>query len=218
MIGKPALRRLVKSTMADVLLPIVLASASSARRQMLEDAGVAFKIDPARIDEGAIRRAIALSNPAAEPRFVASELAQAKALGVSQRYPDALVIGSDQILNLGTEILTKSANEAAARATLTRLRGRTHELHSAVALARNGDILWADADSARLTMRSFSDEFLESYLAAEGADLFEAVGAFKLEGRGLQLFETIKGDYFTILGMPLLSLLGELRQHNALGV
>ncbi len=216
MIGKLAAHRLVKSTMANLVPPIILASGSSARRQMLEDAGVSFKVDPANIDEDAIRQSVALSNPIADPAYVAGELARAKALDVSQRHPGALVIGSDQILNLGTEILTKSADVTAARATLSKLRGQTHALHSAVVLAFNGEIVWADVDTARLTMRAFSDEFLNHYLASEGAELFSAVGAFKLEGRGLQLFEVIEGDFFTILGMPLLSLLGALRRHRAL--
>ena len=182
---------------------------------MLEQAGVAFKIEPARIDEAAVRDQLLRRDPAAEPAAIAAGLAEAKALDVSARNPGALVIGSDQILNLGPEILTKSADIKEARATLLRLRGQTHLLHSAVSIAIDGTVVWGTVDTAHLTMRRFSDAFLDHYLSVEGADLIEAVGAFKLEGRGLQLFERIAGDYFTILGMPLLPLLAELRARGA---
>jgi septum formation protein len=196
--------------------PLILASASAARREMLARAGVAFNVEPAQIDERAVQAVLTGGNGDVEPADIAELLAEAKARDVSARHPGALVIGSDQVLSLGTALLTKSPDLVAVKATLKRLRGRTHELHAGVALARDGELLWSTVDTATLTMRKFSDAFLADYVAAEGVDLCGAVGAFKLEGRGLQLFERIDGDYFTILGMPLLPLLAALRTHDAL--
>jgi len=196
---------------------LILASASSARRAMLEDAGVAFEVESARIDERATQDILtAGSSGGVEPADIAELLAQAKARDVSMRNPGALVIGSDQVLNVGASLLTKSADLAGVRATLKRLRGKTHQLHSGVALARDGDIVWSTVETASLTMRNFSGAFLEEYVAAEGSDLCASVGAYKFEGRGLQLFQSIAGDYFTILGMPLLPLLAELRAQRAI--
>lgn len=202
--------------MVDVAKPIILASGSSARRAMLTQAGVGFTIEPARIDETAIRDEFLRRVPLATPPEIALMLAGAKARDVSMRNGGALVIGSDQILNIDATILTKPVDRAAAAATLQHLRGRQHQLHSAAAIAIDGAIVWSTVDTANLTMRRFSDEFLEQYLDAEGDSLWEVVGAFKLEGRGLQLFERIEGDYFTILGMPLLPVLTELRVQGAI--
>jgi septum formation protein len=190
---------------------LILASASAARRDMLERAGVAFEVEPARIDERAIQDILMADDTEVEPADIAELLAEAKARDVSDRHPGALVIGADQVLNVGTTLLTKAADLGQARATLKGLRGKTHQLHSGVALARDGEILWSMVETACLTMRTFSDAFLRSYIAAEGSELCASVGAYKLEGRGLQLFHSIAGDYFTILGMPLLPLLAELR-------
>jgi len=159
-------------------------------------------------------------------------LAAAKAADVSARLPEALVIGCDQVLALATErrmdfggkrwsaasyeILEKPADVTAARGHLSRLRGRTHQLHASVVLAQGGEVLWSCTDSAELAMRDFSDGFLVQYLARAGARVCESVGAYQLEGLGVQLFEQVAGDYFTILGMPLLPLLEELRERGVL--
>ncbi len=202
--------------MVDNSRPIILASGSTARRAMLEQAGVAFTIEPAEIDEAAVRNMLLQNDPAAQPATIAQALAQTKAETVSRRIGGALVIGSDQILNLESLIMTKPNDLDAVRATLQQLRGQTHQLHSAVSIAIDGVMVWSTVDTASLTMRRFSTEFLDRYLELEGESLLAAVGAFKLEGRGLQLFQKIEGDYFTILGMPLLPLLAELRLRGAI--
>jgi septum formation protein len=150
------------------------------------------------------------------PRYIAVVLAQAKAKNVSARHPEALVIGADQILSFGPGLLTKAKNEADARATLSNLRGQEHELHSAVAIAQGGEVNWTHVDTAYLTMRDFSDAFLDEYLRRAGERVLQSVGAYEFEGLGVQLFDRIEGDYFTILGMPLLPLLGELRARGCI--
>ncbi len=195
---------------------IVLASASAARRDMLARAGVTFEIVPAQIDERAIQDVLTGEDSEVEAADVAELLAEAKARDVSERHPGALVVGSDQILEFEDEILSKPADVAQARASLKLLRGATHQLHAGVAIAIDGEVVWSMVDSASLTMRQFSDKFLSTYIAEEGDGLCASVGAYKLEGRGLQLFERIDGDFFTILGMPLLPLLAELRARGAL--
>jgi septum formation protein len=192
---------------------LVLASASPFRRRLLEAAGVAFRVVPARIDEGAIKRAAGAS---LEPAALAETLAAAKAAAVSRECGDALAIGSDQVAALGSRIFDKPADLAEARAHLEALRGKTHTLFTAVALARNGEVVWRQTESARLTMRAFSDEFLDGYLAEGGPGLCQMVGAYEVEGRGVQLFERIEGDHFTIVGLPLVPLLAELRVRGAL--
>jgi septum formation protein len=193
---------------------IILASTSRARREMLAAAGVAFTVEAADVDEPAIRKTLLAAKSAATPPQIADALARAKAEDVSQRHKGLLVIGGDQVLALGTELLTKSKDEAAARATLKKLRGMTHELHSAVALAVDGRVLWTHTGTARLRMRDFSDAFLEEYLTRAGDRIGQSVGAYELEGLGVQLFDKIEGDYFTVLGLPLLPLLAELRAHG----
>jgi septum formation protein len=195
---------------------IILASASAARRDMLQRAGIVFEVEPARIDERAVQDVLTADNSDVDPADIAELLAEAKARDVSERNPGALVIGSDQVLNAGATLLTKPADLADVRSTLKRLRGRTHQLHAGVALAQDGDVVWSTVETAGLSMRTFSDAFLETYISAEGSDLCACVGAYKLEGRGLQLFQSIDGDYFTILGMPLLPLLAELRARLAI--
>lgn len=195
---------------------IVLASASRARREMLAAAGIAFTVEPADVDEPAIRQTLAADQEAADPKHVAEILACAKAEDVSRRHDDALVIGADQVLALGTELLTKPKDAAAARTSLEKLRGRTHELHSAVAFAERGKEVWVHTATARLTMRAFSDAFLDEYLLRAGDRIGLSVGAYELEGLGVQLFERIEGDYFTILGLPLLPVLAELRTRGVI--
>ncbi|MFM1813715.1 MAG: hypothetical protein RLZ98_410 [Pseudomonadota bacterium] len=190
---------------------IVLASASAARRQMLADAGVTVDIQPADIDEDAIKQASHLT-----PSDLALRLAIAKAETVSaMRLPD-LVIGSDQVLSLEGVTLSKPPDIAAARHQLQALRSRTHELHTAVVLASGGLALWQHCAVARLTMRSFSEAFLDRYIETEGEALCQSVGAYRIEGLGLQLFEAVEGDHFVIMGMPLLPLLNELRRRGAI--
>ncbi len=193
------------------LCPLVLASQSAARKRMLEQAGLVFTVVPADIDEDAIRAAMMNENDCVEAADIAAVLAVEKALVVSRVHPDALVIGSDQVLALGRHMFTKAANIAEARETLDRLRGRTHELVSAVALAQAGHIVWQSVDSADMVMRRFCDDFLSRYLEADDGAALRSVGCYELEGRGVQLFERTEGDFFTILGMPLLPLLAELR-------
>lgn len=195
---------------------LILASASAARRGMLERAGVAFEVKPAEIDERAVQDVLIGDDSEVEPADVAELLAEAKARDVSERNPGALVIGSDQVLEFEDEILSKPEDIAQARAALKLLRGSTHHLHAGVAIALDGEVAWSMVDSASLTMRQFSDKFLASYIAEEGDSLCSSVGAYKLEGRGLQLFERIDGDFFTILGMPLLPLLIELRARGVI--
>jgi septum formation protein len=190
---------------------IILASTSHARREVLAAAGVPFTVEAADVDEPAIRRKLLVGVAPVRPQQIAEALARAKAEDVGRRHRDALVIGGDQVLALGTELLTKAKDEAAARATLAKLKGRVHELHSAVALAADGELMWAHTGTARLKMRDFSDAFLDEYLTRAGDRIGQSVGAYELEGLGVQLFETIEGDYFTILGLPLLPLLAELR-------
>lgn len=197
--------------MAGAAREIILASGSAARRQMLASAGVMFSIVPADVDEGAILATLGTESACVDPDQVAGVLARAKAEAVSAAHPHALVIGADQILSLGTRLFEKPADLAEARDHLDRLRGQTHVLHSAVVLAERGRSVWGTCERANLTMRWFSDPFLDAYLARAGERICRCVGAYELEGLGLQLFERIEGDYFTILGMPMLSLLAELR-------
>lgn len=193
---------------------IILASGSAARRTMLEGAGLTFEVKPALVDEAALREHMIRED--ASVSSIAEGLAELKAATVSRRNADALVIGADQILVLGHDVMEKPASVAEARTTLQRLRGQTHSLISAVVLARGDNLLWAYADEARLTMRDFSDAFLEHYLESDDPGLLESVGAYRVEGPGVQLFEKIEGDYFTIMGMPLLPLLDVMRQAGVL--
>lgn len=187
---------------------LVLASQSAARKALLQGASLRFESSPARIDERAIEGALMGKAPEA----VADGLARAKALAVSAERPHDLIIGADQILSLDGTILHKTADMRQARAQLVALRGRTHALHSGVALARNSAILWSAVEVARLTMREFSGAELDAVLRAEGEAVLGSVGAYRLEGAAIHLFESIEGDYFTILGLPLLPLLAALRR------
>ncbi len=187
---------------------LLLASASPFRRKMLEAAGVPFRVVPADVDESALKRRLA-GKVAAEG--LAEALAAAKAVAVSARFPTDLVIGADQVLALGDEMVGKPRDKDAARAQLQRLRGRMHRLLTAVALAQGGRVVWSTIDAATLTMRDFSGAFLNEYLARCGERLQGTAGAYEIEGLGIQLFDRVEGDYFTIIGLPLIPLLAELR-------
>ncbi|WP_454748155.1 Maf-like protein [Ciceribacter selenitireducens] len=195
---------------------LVLASASPSRRMLMENAGLKFQAVAAQIDERAIEREI--EHRALGPDELALELACTKALEVSSRFPQALVIGCDQTMSLGQQVFHKPADRAEARANLVLLRGRTHRLNSGVVLVRGGREIWRHLSTADLSMREFSDAFLEDYLVRCGDDVMKSVGCYQLEGIGIQLFNSISGDYFTILGLPLLPLLDQLRTLGELDV
>jgi septum formation protein len=192
---------------------VILASKSAARRAVLEGAGVPFEAASAGVDEDAAK-AVLLAR-GATPKTVAEALAEQKALAVSAARP-GLVIGADQTLEFEGGLYDKVDTLEAARERLRRLRGRAHQLHSAVAVATDGQVIWRQTVSATLAMRDFSDDFLEAYLAAEGEQALGSVGCYRLEGPGAQLFARIEGDYFAILGLPLLGLLELFRQHRVL--
>jgi len=192
--------------------PLVLASRSEARRAMLEAAGIPLEIVAADIDERRIEREAAGSSP----HHLAGLLARAKAGAVAVSQPGRLVIGGDQTLALGARLFAKPQSRAEAREQLRALRGKTHALHSAVAVMRDGEMLFEHGDSARMTMRGFSDEFLETYLYAAGAAASLSVGGYQWEKLGSQLFDRVEGDHFTILGLPLLPLLQFLRREGLL--
>ena len=196
--------------------PLILASGSRTRRAMLEAAGVRFTVVPADLDEAAFRTGLRDGRPDADGATVAEALARAKAEAVSRRHPDAVVIGADQVLTLGTDIVEKAPTVEKVREQILRLRGRVHELHSAAAIAIGGTARWSHTDTATLAMRRFSVTFLDRYLAAVGDRACDSVGGYQLEGLGIQLFEEIDGDFFTILGLPLLALLEELRLREIL--
>ncbi len=194
---------------------LILASASVARRSMMEAAGLTFDVVPADVDEGTIRASMMSESDCVEAGDLAAVLAVEKAMAVSALHPSCYVIGSDQVLALGRHMITKAATRSEARDTLDRLRGRSHELVSCAALVRNGEVMFHCSTTAHLTMRRFSDAFLETYLDTIGDRVLTTVGCYHLEGPGIQLFDQIDGDYFTILGLPLVPLLHQLR---ALGV
>lgn len=191
---------------------LILASKSAARRAMLEGAGVPFSVQVADVDEDAVK---ATHDPA-DAAGLAVELARVKALAVSRHDPDAWVLGADQTLAFDGGLISKARSMAEARDRLAGMRGRTHELHSGAALARNGQIVWSGVDTVAMRVRSFSDAFLDAYLAAEGEGLLTVVGSYRLEGMGSQLFEAVEGDYFTVLGLPLWPVLAELRRAGVL--
>jgi septum formation protein len=191
---------------------LVLASGSRTRATLLAAAGVAVEIQSPAVDEAEVKAALRAEQASAQA--VAETLAELKAQRVSRRYPGAFVIGADQMLDCGGIWFDKPADRAHAAAHLQALRDRTHELISAVTVVCDGTVLWHHVDRARLTMRRFDDAFIDRYLDAVGAAAFDSVGAYQLEGLGAQLFRRIEGDYFTILGLPLLALLDFLRNHG----
>jgi septum formation protein len=200
--------------MTHIAREIVLGSGSRARREMLAAAGVHFTVQAADVDEPAIRARMRKEDANVDPKKIAAVLAAAKAEDVSGKIAGSLIIGADQVLALGDELLSKAPSIDAARQALRKLRGRTHELHSAVAFAEDGKITWAHVATARLTMRDFSDAFLDDYLLRAGDQVRQSVGAYELEGLGVQLFDKIEGDYFTVLGLPLMPVLAELRERG----
>jgi septum formation protein len=191
--------------------PLVLASQSKVRRALLEAAGIPVDARPAHLDERAIEQGVT-----GGPGEVALTLAREKARTVAAMSGNAYVVGSDQTLALGERRFDKPVDRAAAREQLLVLRGQTHALYSAVAVCRNGAVTFTHVAVARLTMRAFSEDFLDSYIDAAGANVTASVGAFQLERTGIHLFEKIEGDHFTILGLPLLPLLAELRREKVL--
>ena len=198
--------------MAEEAPRLVLASRSLARSLLLRRAGIAFDVDAASLDEEAVK--LAMKAEGATAMDAAATLAALKAERVCARHPGVLVVGADQILDCGGQWFDKPTDAEHLRAHLTALRGREHRLETAVCVARDGAVIWHDGDSATLTMRPFSDQFLDGYLVAAGPEALESVGGYRLEGPGAQLFSRIDGDFFTILGLPLLPLLAFLRGHG----
>jgi len=194
--------------------PLILASKSHARQMLLANAGIHFEAVPADIDERAVQLASGLSAPGE----IATLLAREKALAVSMRQPGKYVVGADQTLALENRLFSKPAGRVAAGEQLRDLAGRSHELHAAVAVARDGKILFEATDIARMTMRQLSGAEIRTYLDEAGEAVTSSVGAYQLEGLGVHLFERIDGDHFTILGLPLLPLLAFLRSERLLGV
>ena len=191
---------------------IILASKSTIRLQMLRAAGVDFMAKPPHYDESAFK--ILLHG--LPPKTLAAKLAEGKALDVGGKYPEAHVIGADQVLERNGQYFDKPKDVIEAKKQLQSLRDGIHQLHSAVCVSRYGKVVWQASDTAELKMRNFSDEFLEAYLLSESEHITSSVGGYKIEGRGLQLFDQIHGDYFTILGMPLLPLLSYFRQSGVI--
>jgi septum formation protein len=192
--------------------PLMLASKSASRRAVLESAGIPIDIEPADVDEREIEARAGFDDPGQ----VATLLAREKAKAVSARHPQRMVLGADQTLALGRRRFSKAPNRVVAREQVAALRGNTHTLHSALAVMRGGAVLFETVDAAHLTMRNFADAFLDSYLDAVGDKVLSSVGGYQLEGRGIQLFERVEGDHFTVLGLPLLPLLGWLREAGLL--
>jgi septum formation protein len=195
--------------------PLILASTSKTRSRMLEKAGLAFIAEAPGLDEGVMLQAIG-DGKTLDPHDAAEVLARAKAEAVSDLAKDAFVIGADQVLAFEGRIISKPEDMKAARAQLLDLSGKTHTLHTSVAVANNGVTVWAQTDIAMLTMRKLSPEFIGHYLAAAGEAVLSAVGAYQIESIGIQLFEKIDGDFFSILGLPLLPLLYTLRREGVI--
>jgi len=193
---------------------LVLASASASRQTLLRAAGVDFVVAPADIDEPALMRGLVARG--ADGRAVAEALAEQKAAAVSRPRPGEIVLGGDSVLAFDNEILGKCRDLAALRALLSRMSDRTHHLISSAALARDGAILWRHTSEVRMTMRPLSETFIDAYLGREGEKLLSSVGGYHFEGFGAQLFEKAEGDYFSILGLPLLEVLAALRTQGLL--
>lgn len=193
---------------------LILASSSASRQMLMRNAGLTFSAIPADIDERALDEQ--LEKNGAKPEEVALELARAKALAVSALHPQALVLGCDQTMALGARVYHKPKNMAEAEAHLLSLSGKVHRLNSAAVLARGGDVVWQTISSAELSVRTLSAEFVSRHLQRVGEKALSSVGAYQLEGEGIQLFTSIEGDYFTILGLPLLPLLMKLRDMDVI--
>ncbi|XSG81763.1 MAG: Maf family protein [Methyloligella sp. ZOD6] len=195
--------------------PLILASSSRTRAELIDAAGLTVIVQAPGLDETAIRQAVS-GEDRLLPNDVAEVLARAKAEAISELAPEAYVIGADQVLALGDQIIGKSGSMEEARRLLLDLSGKTHELHTSVAVAKEGGAIWAYTDVARLTMRKLTPEFIGRYLAAAGEQVLGSVGAYQLESLGVQLFEKIEGNHFSILGLPLLPLLAELRKREVI--
>jgi septum formation protein len=194
---------------------LILASSSKTRARLLEAAGLAFIVEPPGLDESVMRQAVGGAQSLA-PHDVAEVLARAKAEAVSDLARKAYVIGADQVLAVGDFIMSKPENMETARRQLLDLRGKTHTLHTAVAVATNGETIWAETTMATLTVRKLSPEFIGRYLAAAGEEVLSSVGAYQIESLGIELFDKIDGDYFSILGLPLIPLLDKLRREGVI--
>jgi septum formation protein len=195
--------------------PLILASESKSRAHLLEAAGLAFIVEPPGLDEASMRQAVS-GETLLSPHDVAEVLARAKAEAVSELARKAYVIGADQVLALGDMILSKPTTMEDARRQLLDLSGKTHTLHTAVAVATDGETIWSETTIASLNMRKLSPQFIGRYLAAAGDEVLGSVGAYQLEGLGAQLFDKIDGDYFSILGLPLIPLLDTLRREGVI--
>ncbi|MCB8840571.1 Maf-like protein [Aurantimonas sp. VKM B-3413] len=191
---------------------IVLASGSIHRRELLKNAGVDFTVESSTLDERAMEAP--LTDTGIGPDDVAQILAEAKATNVSERHPGEIVIGADQTLSLGDEIFHKPENMEAARRTLLKLSGRTHNLNSAVVLVEDGAVTWRHVSTARITLRPLDPGFIGRYLAHVGQKVLTSVGAYQIEKEGIQLMESIEGDFFSIIGLPILPLMKELRSRG----
>ncbi len=201
-------------------MSLILASGSAIRRDLLKNAGLDFTVHPAAIDERAVEQAyLAAHNSAVAglPAHIATAKAQASAAATAKTHTSAFVIGADQILVFEGQALAKPASPQEAKSRLRAMRGKDHVLSCGVAIIQDGRVLWTYADTAHLTMRNFSDDFLDDYCERAGAALTASVGAYALEESGIQLFDAIQGDYFTILGLPMLPLLSALRDFDVLG-
>lgn len=192
--------------------PLILASASPVRAQLLRSAGIEFAVEPAAVDEAAVKERCRVEGRSAADCALA--LAEAKAQSVSLRHPGALVIGADQVLVCGREWFDKPEDLPAVRRQLESLRGGVHVLETAVCAVQSGARLWSALSAPRLRMHNFADSFLDGYLAVEGKAVVGSLGGYRLEGRGAQLFEQLDGDYFAVLGLPLIELLGWLRRRG----
>jgi septum formation protein len=193
---------------------LILASASPARAKLLVAAGLGFEVLPATVNESALKDEWIAEG--CDVGTAARRLAAEKACSVARRHPGAIVLGADQILGLNGEAVSKCRDQQEALSLLRRLRGRTHKLVTAAVLAADGAELWNRVDICRMTMRSFSDAFLNEYISRAGAALLQCVGCYELEGLGAQLFERVEGDYFSILGLPLVPVLAALREHGVI--